>query len=56
MNQYDSRQAAGREPAERTPQLTENSRGEDAGDRPACWDGYSLDTLAALDGLPPDIG
>lgn len=55
MNHYDSRQSAGWEPAERTKPLTENLQGEDPGDRPACWEGYSPDTLAALDGLPPDV-
>ncbi len=53
MNQYDARQAPGAEPAEGIQPMTEAPPGEDAGAPPACWEGYSLDTLAALDGLPP---
>jgi hypothetical protein len=53
MNQYDSRQAPGAEPAEGNQPWSDSPQGEDAGAHPACWEGYSLDTLAALDGLPP---
>jgi hypothetical protein len=53
MNQYDSRQAPGADPAEGTQPRSDSLQGEEAGAHPACWEGYSLDTLAALDGLPP---
>jgi hypothetical protein len=53
MNQFDSRQAPGAEPAEGTNPVTENLPGEDAETPPACWEGYSPDTLAVLDELPP---
>jgi hypothetical protein len=55
MNQFDLRQAAGTEPAERSQPLTDSPRGEDPGDRLASWDGYSPDTLAALDEHPSDV-
>jgi hypothetical protein len=55
MNEYDSRHTAGTEPVERSQPLPDSPRGEDPGDRSASWDGYSPDTLAALDGLAPDV-
>ncbi len=53
MNRNDARQPAGAEPADGTRPVLETSQGEDVGAQPPCWEGYSPDTLAALDGLPP---